>query len=112
MTAFTTVDDSSFQTQVLHSNVPVLVEFGAVWCGPCRQLEPILENVFQTWDGKIQLVKIDIDQSVDITLQYQVMSVPTLILFIDGHARQRVSGKQPRDRIIEKFFPFLEKVSG
>jgi thioredoxin 1 len=112
MSAFININDSTFQTEVLQSKVPVLVEFGAVWCGPCRQLEPILEDLFQNWNGKVRLAKIDIDQSVDTTLQYQVMSVPTLILFIDGHARQRVSGKQPRDRIIEKFFPILETVSG
>jgi thioredoxin 1 len=111
MSAFININDSSFPEEVLQSKVPVLVEFGAVWCGPCRQLEPILEELFKTWDGKIRLAKIDIDQCVETTLQYQVMSVPTLILFIDGHARQRVSGKQPRDRIIEKFWPFLETVT-
>jgi len=108
MSSFINISDSSFANEVLNSKIPVLVEFSAVWCGPCRQLEPVLEELFQELDRNIRLARIDIDSCVETTLQYQVMSVPTLILFINGEARQRVSGKQPRDRIEEKFFPFLE----
>jgi thioredoxin 1 len=108
MSSFINLNDSSFENEVLHSQVPVLVEFGAEWCGPCRQMEPLLEQLATAdWKGKVRLAKVDVDQSVDTTMQFQVMSVPTLILFVDGEARQRVSGKQPRDRIIEKFAPFI-----
>jgi thioredoxin 1 len=101
------IEDSSFETEVLQSPVPVLVEFGAEWCGPCRQLEPILEQFAEQWQGKVRLAKVDVDQNVGTTLQYQVMSVPTLILFVDGLALQRSSGKQSRERLDEKFSSFL-----
>lgn len=107
MSAFININDASFDQQVLKSSVPVLVEFGAVWCGPCRQMEPVLEQLASEWSGKIRLAKVDVDESVGTTMQFQVMSVPTLILFVDGQARQRVSGKLPHDRLVEKFNPFL-----
>ena len=107
MSSFTNINDASFDQEVLHSNVPVLVEFGAVWCGPCRQIEPILEQLAVEWNGKVRLAKVDVDESVKTVLQYQVMSVPTLILFVSGEACQRLSGSQPRDRLVEKFSPYI-----
>ncbi len=107
MGSFININDASFDQEVLKSNVPVLVEFGAEWCGPCRQMEPLLEQIAAEWDGKVRLAKLDVDESVQTVLQFQVMSVPTVILFVGGEARQRVSGKQPRDRLVEKFSPFI-----
>ena len=107
MSAFVAINDATFDQQVIKSSMPVLVEFGAVWCGPCRQMEPVLEQLASEWDGKVRLAKVDVDESINTTLQFQVMSVPTLILFVDGQARQRVSGKLPHDRLVEKFSPFL-----
>lgn len=107
MSAFVSINDTSFDQQVLHSSVPVLVEFGAAWCGPCRQMEPVLEQLAGDWHGKVRLAKIDVDESVQTVMQFQVMSVPTLILFVDGQACQRVSGKHPRERLVEKFSPYL-----
>lgn len=107
VSSFTNINDASFDQEVLHSNVPVLVEFGAVWCGPCRQIEPILEQLAVEWNGKVRLAKVDVDESVKTVLQYQVMSVPTLILFVNGEACQRLSGSQPRDRLVEKFSPYI-----
>lgn len=108
MSSFVDINDSSFDHEVLKSQTPVLVEFGADWCGPCRQMEPVLEQLAAAdWNGKVRLVKVDVDQCVNTTMQFQVMSVPTLILFVNGEARQRVSGKQPRDRLVEKFSPFI-----
>ena len=107
MSTFININDASFDQQVLKSSVPVLVEFGAVWCGPCRQMEPVLEALASEWQGKIRLAKVDVDESIGTTMQFQVMSVPTLILFVNGQARERVSGKLPHDRLVEKFTPFL-----
>jgi thioredoxin 1 len=108
MSSFVIINDSSFDHEVIKSQTPVLVEFGAEWCGPCRQMEPILEQLASTvWNGKIRLAKVDVDQCVDTTMQFQVMSVPTLILFVNGEVCQRVSGKQSRDRLVEKFSPYL-----
>ncbi len=107
MSSFVNINDSTFDQEVLKSKVPVLVEFGAVWCGPCRQMEPVLEQLANEWNGKVRLAKIDVDESVQLTMQFQVMSVPTLILFKNGEPCQRLSGKQPRDRLVEKFSPYL-----
>lgn len=107
MGSFLAVNDRSFEGEVLQSSLPVLVEFSAEWCGPCKQIEPLLEQLSADWQGQVRLVKVDVDQSVDTTLRYQVMSLPTVILFVNGEARQRVSGKQPRDRLVEKFSPFI-----
>jgi len=109
MSSFINLDDSSFDQEVLNSPVPVLVEFGAEWCGPCRQLEPILEQMAAEWDKKVRLAKVYVDQSVNTDMKFQVMSLPTLILFVDGQACERLSGKQPRDRMVEKFSPFITK---
>ncbi len=107
MASFKNINDASFNQEVLKSVVPVIVEFGAEWCGPCRQMEPVLEQLAAEWDGKVRLAKLDVDESVNTVLQFQVMSVPTLILFVNGEACQRVSGKQPRDRLVEKFSPYI-----
>jgi thioredoxin 1 len=107
MGTFVEIENSSFESEVKESQLPVLVEFGAEWCAPCKQMEPILEQFAAHWNGKLRLARVDVDKSVEIAMQYQVMSVPTLILFIDGEARQRASGKQSRERLDEKFSSFL-----
>ena len=108
MSVFIHISDSTFAQEVTKSSLPVLVEFGAEWCVPCRQMEPVLEQIAGAeWKGKVRLAKIDVDESVNLTMQFQVMSVPTLILFVNGEARQRLSGKQSRDRLVEKFRPYL-----
>lgn len=107
MGSFIEITDASFDSEVLKSTVPVLVSFGAEWCGPCRQVDPLLEQLAAEWDGKVRLARVDVDQSVNTTLKFQVVSLPTVILFVNGEARQRVSGKPPRERLVEKFAPFI-----
>ena len=107
MSSFITVNENSFPEQVLKTSSPVIVEFGAVWCAPCKRLEPIMEKLGDEWGSKVQLVKIDVDESVNVTLTCQVMSVPTLILFVQGQEKQRLTGLQSRERIAEKFTPYF-----
>jgi thioredoxin 1 len=107
VSSFVHINDASFTQEVLQSPVPVLVEFGAEWCGPCRQMEPLLEQLAAEWKDKVRLAKVDVDESVNTVLQFQVMGVPTLMLFVNGEVCQRVSGKQPLDRLVEKFSPYL-----
>lgn len=107
MSEFLAVNQQNFQREVLESDLPVLLEFGAVWCAPCKRLEPILLQLGNEWSGKVRLAKLDVDESADITMQFQIMSVPTLVLFVNGQAQQRVTGLQQRDRLVEKFGPFL-----
>lgn len=109
MAKISEVDEASFQSEVLSAEQPVLVDFSAVWCGPCKMLDPIVEQLAQDWTGKVKVVKLDVDHNPNIAMQYQVMGVPTLMLFVGGETRERLSGYQPKDRILSKFKPHLEK---
>ena len=105
--AFFHVDESNFDQEVMKSAIPVLLEFGATWCAPCRQLEPELQKLETEWTGRIRLAKIDVDENPNLTVKFGVMGVPTVILFVNGEAKQRLTGYQPRQRIIEKMGSFL-----
>jgi thioredoxin len=98
---------AAFETEVLKASLPVMVDFTAVWCAPCRMLEPVITQLSQEWEGKVKVVKLDVDDSAEISMQYGVMGVPTLILFVDGKPVQRLSGYQPKDRILSKFGSFI-----
>jgi len=102
MAPIPSTSDSSFDADVLRSDLPVLVDFGAEWCHPCKQLDPIVDELAEEWQGKVRVVKLDIDANLDTTMKYGVMGVPTLILFVAGEAKERVSGYQPKQRILEK----------
>lgn len=108
MESFIHVDENNFEKEVLKSMVPVVLEFGAAWCQPCKQLEPILTKLGQEWGSKVRLVKVDVDESVDLTMKFQVMGVPTVILFTNGQPAARFTGYQPRERIIDKLGPFIK----
>jgi thioredoxin 1 len=102
------VSGDTFQDEVLSAEKPVLVDFSAVWCGPCKMLDPIVEQLANEWSGQIKVVKLDVDDNPNIAMQYQVMGVPTLMLFIDGETRERLTGYQPKDRITSKIKPHLQ----
>ena len=101
------VTADAFQSEVLQSKTPVVVEFGAVWCAPCKMLEPILKQLMEEWGQKARVVKMDVDESADIVMKYQVMSVPTVILFKNGQPLERLSGFQPKDKLVGKITPHL-----
>lgn len=101
------VNETTFSAEVLTSLEPVLVDFSAVWCGPCKLLDPIVEQLAKEWAGKIKVVKLDVDNSPNIAMQFQVMGVPTLMLFIGGKSKERIVGYQPKDRILSKLNPYL-----
>ena len=101
------VNEANFATEVLQSTLPALVDFTAVWCGPCKMLEPVITQLSQEWDGKVKFARLDIDDSSALTVEYGVMGVPTLILFVGGKPVQRLSGYQPKDRVIAKFGSFI-----
>ncbi len=107
MEAFLHVDEGNFEKEVLKSAVPVVLEFGAVWCQPCKQLEPVLTQLGHEWGSKVRLVKVDVDESVNLVMQYQVMGVPTVILFSKGQPAARFTGYQSRERILDKLGSFI-----
>ena len=101
------VTGENFKTEVLESKQPVIVDFTAVWCGPCKMLEPVIRELADLWDGKVKLVKLDIDTNTDVAMQNHVMGVPTLMLFVDGEPKETLTGYQPRKRIEKKFAPYI-----
>jgi thioredoxin 1 len=101
------LNEANFEQEVLNSNQPALVDFGAVWCGPCKMLDPVVKQLAEDWQGKVKVYKLDIDENPDVTVTYQVMGVPTLILFVGGKPVERVTGYQPKDRLVKKFSPYI-----
>ncbi|UCE00326.1 MAG: thioredoxin [Chloroflexota bacterium] len=101
------IDEATFENEVLSAPDPVLVDFSAVWCAPCKMLDPIVEELASEWNGKVKVVKLDVDHSPGIAMQYQVLGVPTLMLFVDGESRERITGFQPKERIVSKLNPYL-----
>ncbi|MCC6956769.1 MAG: thioredoxin [Anaerolineales bacterium] len=99
--------EATFQQEVLDAGVPVLVDFTAVWCQPCKMLDPIVKQLADDWEGKVKVFKLDVDDNPQIAMDYQIMGVPTLMLFKGGQPVERVSGYQPKDRLQNKFSPFL-----
>ena len=97
------VSEADFQKEVLEAGQPVLVDFTAAWCGPCKMLDPIVGQLAQEWAGKVKVVKLDVDNNPNLAMQYQVMGLPTLMLFVKGQPSQRINGYQPKDRIVAKF---------
>lgn len=86
------VSDASFENEVLNSNQPVLVDFWAAWCAPCRMLAPTVEAVAEKYQGKAKVVKLNVDENVDSSSRYGIKGIPTLILFRDGKEAERVVG--------------------
>lgn len=107
MANLTEVTDDSFHSEVVEADRPVLVDFGAEWCKPCKQLDPIVEELAGEWEGKVKVLHLDIDENTDTTMEYGVMGVPTLMLFIGGEPRERMSGYIPKNKIIDKLSPHL-----
>jgi thioredoxin 1 len=102
------VSEADFQKEVLDSSLPVLVDFTAVWCGPCKMLEPVVMQLSDDWSGKVKIVKLDVDDHPNLAMRYQVMGVPTLLLFVNGEPQERMTGYHPMHRIVQKISPHLQ----
>lgn len=93
------VSDSSFDGDVIKSSTPVLVDFWAAWCGPCRALSPKLEEMSGSYNGKVKFVKMDVDANHQVPAQFGIRGIPTLILFKDGKMVDQLVGNQPKEVI-------------
>jgi thioredoxin 1 len=96
------VSDRTFDTEVLQSETPVLVDFWATWCGPCKMIAPVLEEIAGEKDGKLKIAKLDVDQNPDSAQKFGVMSIPTLLLFKDGREVSRIVGYRSKNQLVQQ----------
>ncbi|HET6379757.1 MAG TPA: thioredoxin [candidate division Zixibacteria bacterium] len=102
-----TVDESTFEAQVLSSDKPVLVDFWAPWCGPCRLVSPVVESLGAAHADKIAVAKVNTDENQQLAMRYSIFSIPTLILFKDGREAARLVGYMPQEAMEDRLRDFL-----
>ncbi len=107
MTAPMTVDESTFEAQVLSAGKPVLVDFWAPWCGPCRLVSPVVESVGEAHADKIAVAKVNTDENQQLAMRYSIFSIPTLILFKDGREAARLVGYMPQEAMEARLSQYL-----
>jgi thioredoxin 1 len=96
------ITDSNFEQEVIKSDKPVLIDFWAVWCGPCRMVAPIVEELANEYEGKVKFGKLDVDENQQTTIKYGVRSIPTLLIFKNGKLMDTIIGAIPKNQIVHR----------
>jgi thioredoxin 1 len=102
-----TLTDQTFDEEIKSSGEPVLVDFWAEWCGPCKMVAPVLDEIVSESDGKLRLGKINIDDNMELARRFDVMSIPTMILFKDGEPQVRIVGARGKGQLLQEINPYL-----
>jgi len=102
-----TITDQNFNDEVTKSNIPVLIDFWAVWCGPCRAIAPVVEQLAGEYDGKIKIGKLDVDENPETAVKFGVRSIPTLLLFKNGQVVDTIIGAVQKQVIVQKITPYI-----
>ncbi len=101
------VTEAAFEQEVLQSSIPVLVDFGATWCAPCRQIAPVIDEIAADYEGKIKVLKVDVDAERSLAIKYGIQSIPTLALFKGGELADQVIGALPKAQITARIDKLL-----
>ncbi|NOX38764.1 MAG: thioredoxin [Calditrichaeota bacterium] len=106
-----TVTDSTFQKEVLESPIPVLVDFWAPWCAPCRIIAPVVEEIAQEYSGLLKVAKLNTDENPETAMTYHIMGIPTLGIFVKGQMVDQIVGAYPKDFIVNKLNQYIQQAS-
>jgi thioredoxin 1 len=101
------ITDSNFEKEVIESDKPVLLDFWAVWCGPCKHIAPVVEEIANDYDGKLKVGKVDVDNNPEISMKFGIRSIPTLMVFKGGKVVEQVIGAVHKRNLLEKVTPHL-----
>jgi len=99
--------DTTFDEEIKGSTEPVLVDFWAEWCGPCKMIAPVLEEIASEYAGRLKIAKLNVDENLDVSRRFEVMSIPTLILFKDGEPAHRIIGAKGKGQLLQELHQFL-----